>query len=160
MTYILAMLLYSLKSKKSDFKKNYSNKSLYEDIENSIWKEIEQFEDSIYRKTDIITIPSGAYNLDRFYTFLLNVEHGIKDYVRIILHDVEGNPIINNAYYDGNIITLIIDDKEIGRPITYTGDNIQEVKSKSGLSLQYYLSNNGQINRNAKIFSYPIPKRV
>ncbi|QPQ33119.1 DUF4362 domain-containing protein [Lysinibacillus sp. JNUCC 51] len=46
-------------------------------------------------------------NLDRFESFIENVESGVKDEIRISMYTIEEDPIFYNLNYNGNKIQYI-----------------------------------------------------
>jgi len=58
---------------------------------------------------DIVYDLNMTYNTDGFYNFLVNVNHGIPDKVRITYCESERPAAISILHYDGNIIRLVTD---------------------------------------------------
>ena len=58
---------------------------------------------------DIVVSNSGETNENRFFTFLENVNQGIKDTIRIVIYTEEGDPILQELNFTGEEISYTFD---------------------------------------------------
>lgn len=60
---------------------------------------------------DVIDMHGDITNLDKLLTFSENVNRGKQDKIRIVSYTIEGDPILHDLEYDGNVINLTIDSR-------------------------------------------------
>lgn len=60
------------------------------------------------RSGDIVDTHGEITNANRMDEFLLNIESNIKDQIRVVNYTHEGDPIIHDLEYEGQILTSII----------------------------------------------------
>ena len=81
-------------------------------------KDIYMYPDNIppYIKTpeDIIDTHGKLENKERFDEFLLHVQQGIEDYIRVVKYTEEGAPILYDYDFDKEIINVTIDTRRDG----------------------------------------------
>lgn len=113
----------------------------------------------LLKNTDIITTEvTPPVNIKRFEKFIYNIENGIEDSVRIIRYNIDGEPSISTAYFDGNIITVVVDntknkEKNEGTEIiNYEGHSIEKIETDS--SIKYYLKNKYMQDYEKKLLYY------
>lgn len=60
----------------------------------------------VYSQTaeDIVNMHGDITNINRFFTFLENVEQGQKDKIRVVSYTEEGDPILHDLNFDGEVI--------------------------------------------------------
>lgn len=93
---------------------------------------------------DVVNIHGKISNLDRFESFIENVENGAKDEIRITMYTIEGDPIFYNLNYNGNKIQYTYDNSQDGYAGTGKGiestscSNIESRNTENGV--EYYLS--------------------
>ncbi|HDR7240355.1 DUF4362 domain-containing protein [Bacillus mobilis] len=67
---------------------------------------------TIDKKNDVIVKAAGISNLDRFEKFVLNVEQGEVDKIRIVHYTHEGDPIFQTLEYSGTDIIHRLDNRK------------------------------------------------
>jgi len=93
---------------------------------------------------DVVNLHGEISNLDRFESFIENVENGAKDEIRITMYTIEGDPIFYNLNYNGNKIQFTYDNSQDGYAGTGKGiestscSNIESRNTDNGV--EYYLS--------------------
>ncbi|WP_236690836.1 DUF4362 domain-containing protein [Lysinibacillus xylanilyticus] len=93
---------------------------------------------------DVVNLHGEISNLDRFESFIENVEKGAKDEIRITMYTIEGDPIFYNLNYNGNKIQYTYDNSQDGYAGTGKGiestscSNIESRNTENGV--EYYLS--------------------
>ena len=60
---------------------------------------------------DIVDMHGDIANLDRFFTFLENVNQGMKDKIRVVRYTEEGDPMLHDLDYDGEVIQSTTDTR-------------------------------------------------
>ncbi|MGM9945431.1 MAG: DUF4362 domain-containing protein [Lysinibacillus sp.] len=78
-----------------------------------------------YIKTpeDIVDTHDKLENKERFDEFLLNVQQGVEDHIRVVKYTEEGAPILYDYDFDKEILNVTIDTRRDGfgqRDIVYT----------------------------------------
>lgn len=70
----------------------------------------------VYSQTaeDIVNMHGDITNINRFFTFLENVEQGRKDEIRVVSYTEEGDPILHNLDFDGKVIESSNDKRRDG----------------------------------------------
>lgn len=58
---------------------------------------------------DVVWIHKEIYNLEKLTTFMNNVENGINDMIRVVGFTIEGDSIIQDLEYNGEVINLTYD---------------------------------------------------
>lgn len=58
---------------------------------------------------DVVDMHGEIENLERFEEFKANTDHGIKDKLRIVQYTTEGDPILHELEFDGEVIRSTID---------------------------------------------------
>lgn len=58
---------------------------------------------------DVVWTHKGVYNLEKLNSFINNTKKGIKDTVRVVCFTKEGDAIIKDLEYNGEVIKLIRD---------------------------------------------------
>lgn len=58
---------------------------------------------------DVVWTHTEAYNLERIEDFMDNIENGIEDMIRVTAFTKEGDAIVKDLEYDGEVINLTID---------------------------------------------------
>ncbi|RKF44839.1 hypothetical protein BCY92_17555 [Bacillus wiedmannii] len=66
----------------------------------------------IDRKNDVIVKRAGISNLDKFGRFVLNVEQGEVDKIRIVQYTHEGDPIFQTLEHSENDILYVSDNRK------------------------------------------------
>ncbi|MEH0979628.1 DUF4362 domain-containing protein [Bacillus mobilis] len=66
----------------------------------------------IDKKNDVIVKESGISNLDQFEKFVLNVEQGEVDKIRIVHYTHEGDPVFQTLEYSGTDILHVSDNRQ------------------------------------------------
>ena len=84
----------------------------------------EREEIPVYSQTaeDIVNMHGDITNLNRFFTFLENVEQGHKDKIRVVSYTEEGDPILHDLDFDGEVIESSNDTRRdnFGQRTIYT----------------------------------------
>lgn len=76
---------------------------------------------------DIVSMHGEIQNLDRFNSFIVHVQQGRKDTIRVVSYTEEGAPILHDLEYDGQVIHSILDTRRDG----FGAGMIEERKCKS-----------------------------
>ncbi|MFJ7934524.1 DUF4362 domain-containing protein [Sporosarcina sp. NPDC096371] len=81
--------------------------------ENSTIKNLEQnnIPDYTPGSEDIIGMNGEIENIERFKEFLNNVEKGKNDNIRVVIYTVEGDPMLHELEYDGEVIKSTTDTR-------------------------------------------------
>lgn len=102
---------------------------------------------------DIVDSHGEISNLDKFLSFLENVKQGNKDKIRVVRYTVEGDPMLHDLEYDGEVIKSITDTRRdkygSGSINTATCKSI-DVKEEEERT-DYSLSGCNQTNRDNSI---------
>lgn len=97
-----------------------------------------------FENIDVIIDSGGkAYNLTVLDQFLISVKAKFPSSVRVLAHNVEGQPILKHLFFDGHKITLIIDltkqDQLPQEPISvYYGNRIVDESFGSLIGYKLY----------------------
>ncbi|WP_438431147.1 DUF4362 domain-containing protein [Gorillibacterium sp. sgz500922] len=90
---------------------------------------------------DVVNVHGKMYNLDKWKSFLANLDAELPDQVRITQYTIEGNPVFYELVYDGaEAITYTYDNsmdafgKDAGRPSTVCRDIRLEEDKELGSS--------------------------
>ncbi|MFH7831920.1 DUF4362 domain-containing protein [Bacillus luti] len=67
---------------------------------------------TIDKKKDVIVKGTGTSNLDKFEQFVLNVEQGKVDKIRIVHYTHEGDPIFQTLEHSGEAILYVSDNRQ------------------------------------------------
>ena len=87
---------------------------------------------------DIVYDLNTTYNTDGFYNFLVNVNHGIPDKVRITYCESEGPKTVSILHYDGNKIRFVTDASRLGADEYYDAFGYQIVSQTKKVVLKWY----------------------
>jgi Domain of unknown function (DUF4362) len=60
---------------------------------------------------DVVNRHGEIKNLDQFEAFFENVQNGKKDRIRIVRYTIEGDPILHDLEYDGDVIHSFEDSR-------------------------------------------------
>ena len=60
---------------------------------------------------DIVDSHGEISNLDKFLSFLENVKQGNKDKIRVVRYTTEGDPMLHDLEYDGDVIKSTTDTR-------------------------------------------------
>ncbi|MGD6858228.1 DUF4362 domain-containing protein [Bacillus infantis] len=63
---------------------------------------------------DIVSMHGDIENLDRFFSFITNVQKGSEETIRVVRYTEEGAPILHDLEYDGQVIHFILDTRRDG----------------------------------------------
>lgn len=116
-----------------------------------------------FENIDVIIDSGGkAYNLTVFDQFLISVKAKSPSSVRVLAHNVEGQPILKHLFFDGHKITLIIDltkqDQLPQEPISvYYGNRI--VAESIDSLIEYKLYDNDKYIMNILTIDKKLRKR-
>lgn len=90
---------------------------------------------------DIIEAHGKLENIERLDSFVKNVNHKVKDKVRLVRYTIEGDPILHTLDYDGSKLSFTVDTTEDkfgqGEVKTYACKNI--TKEETNVQTQYFL---------------------
>ena len=119
---------------------------------------------AIDKKNDVVAKGAEISNLDKFEKFVLNVEQGEVDKIRIVHYTHEGDPVFQTLEYSGNDIFYVSDnrkDKFAGKDKGLHKDSCKSIVKEQGeLEITYRLidctSKNG---RNGYDLLY-VPKKI
>lgn len=80
--------------------------------ENSIF-ELQEHDIPNYHPSaeDVVNMHGNIENIERFMEFLNNVEKGQKDNIKIVSYTEEGDPILQELLFNGEVITSISDTR-------------------------------------------------
>ncbi|TKH15144.1 DUF4362 domain-containing protein [Bacillus wiedmannii] len=67
---------------------------------------------AIDKKNDVIVKRAGISNLDKFEKFILNVDQGKFDKIRIVHYTHEGDPVFQTLEYSGIDILHVLDNRQ------------------------------------------------
>ncbi|QST01161.1 DUF4362 domain-containing protein [Pontibacillus sp. ALD_SL1] len=102
---------------------------------------------------DIVDMHGDITNVDMFYAFLERVDQGIEDEIRVVTYTTEGDPMLHDLKYDGEVIHSTIDTRRdsfgAGNVNKATCESIKMDKSEERTS--YELSGCDQTNRDPRI---------
>ncbi|KGP92304.1 hypothetical protein N780_01825 [Pontibacillus chungwhensis BH030062] len=76
---------------------------------------------------DIINMHGDITNVDTFYAFLESVNEGKEDEIRVVTYTTEGDPMLHDLKYDGEVIHSIKDT----RRDSYGPGNVNEATCES-----------------------------
>jgi Domain of unknown function (DUF4362) len=65
-------------------------------------------------KDDIVSMHGDIENLERFLSFITNIQQGSEDTIRVVSYTEEGAPILHDLGYDGEVIHSILDTRRDG----------------------------------------------
>jgi hypothetical protein len=84
-----------------------------QNTENSTIKNLEQnnIPDYTPASEDVIDMHGEIENKERFREFLNNVEKGKEDSIRVVKYTEEGDPILHDLEYDGEVIKSTTDTR-------------------------------------------------
>ncbi|MEB9680457.1 hypothetical protein BK742_19185 [Bacillus thuringiensis serovar pingluonsis] len=74
---------------------------------------------TIYKKNDVVVKGTGISNLNKFEQFVLNIDQGKVDKIRIVQYTHEGDPIFQTLERSKNDILYVSDN----RKDQFAGDN-------------------------------------
>lgn len=77
---------------------------------NSIQKQ-NDVPDYIPLSEDVVDLHGEIKNTERFKEFLNNVDYGLKDNIRVVRYTTEGDPMLHDIEYDGEIIKSTTDTR-------------------------------------------------
>lgn len=60
---------------------------------------------------DIVATHGDIENLERFHQFIENIKNDIADEIRIVRYTTEGDPIIQDVNFDGEMIETTLDSR-------------------------------------------------
>lgn len=138
----------SINEEKKDNNEKRINPYNYEDL-SSLPKEYTL--DMAKENGDVIWTHKEVYNLEKLNTFMNNVQNGTKDMIRVVGFTIEGDPIIQDLEYNGEVINLTYDstrDEFSANPSISTYEYREIVIETSynehykGDFIEYYLKNN------------------
>jgi hypothetical protein len=92
--------------------------------------------------------------MDGFYNFLVNVNYGIPDKVRITYYETDGPVAVSILHYDGSKIRFVTDASRFGINDYYDAIGsriVSQTKSTQGRVLEEYILIT-EDNKYAKIF--------
>jgi PBP1b-binding outer membrane lipoprotein LpoB len=102
---------------------------------------------------DIVDTHDQITNLDKFMTFIKNVNDRKEDKIRVVRYTIEGDPMLHDLDYDGEIITSTTDTTrdEYGKGSVITADctSIDVIETIEGT--EYNLSGCNKTNRDNSI---------
>ncbi|RWS42495.1 DUF4362 domain-containing protein [Bacillus mycoides] len=67
---------------------------------------------TIDKKNDVIVKGAGTSNLDKFEQFVLNVDQGKVDKIRIVHYTHEGDPIFQTLEHSGKDVLYVLDNRQ------------------------------------------------
>lgn len=102
---------------------------------------------------DIVDTHGQITNLEKFMEFVENVKQGREDKIRVVRYTTEGDPILHDLEYDGEIITSTTDTTRDefgdGHVSTATCKSIDVKETEE--STDYTLSECNKTNRDNRI---------
>lgn len=63
---------------------------------------------------DIVDLHGNITNLDKFFAFAENVNQGVIDKIRVVRYTEEGDPMLHDLEYDGEVILSTTDTRRDG----------------------------------------------
>ncbi|MCA1031212.1 DUF4362 domain-containing protein [Bacillus timonensis] len=60
---------------------------------------------------DIVNMHGDITNIDRFFSFVEHVKEGKDDRIRVVTYTEEGDPMLHDLDYDGEVITSTTDTR-------------------------------------------------
>ncbi|MFB5559087.1 DUF4362 domain-containing protein [Bacillus cereus] len=66
----------------------------------------------IDKKNDVIVKEAGTSNLDKFEQFVMNVDQGKVDKIRIVQYTDEGDPVFQTLEHSGKDILYVLDSRQ------------------------------------------------
>ncbi|MCU5379927.1 DUF4362 domain-containing protein [Bacillus cereus] len=67
---------------------------------------------TIDKKNDVVVKEAGTSNLDKFEKFVLNIDQGKVDKIRIVHYTHEGDPVFQTLEYSGTDIIYMLDKRQ------------------------------------------------
>lgn len=67
---------------------------------------------TIDKKNDVIVKGIGTSNLDKFEQFVMNVDQGEVDKIRIVQYTDEGDPVFQTLEHSGKDILYVLDSRQ------------------------------------------------
>ena len=67
---------------------------------------------TIDKKNDVIVKGVGTSNLDKFEQFVMNVDQGEVDKIRIVQYTDEGDPVFQTLEHSGKDILYVLDSRQ------------------------------------------------
>ena len=67
---------------------------------------------TIDKKNDVIVKGAGTSNLDKFEQFVMNVDQGKVDKIRIVQYTDEGDPVFQMLEHSGKDILYVLDSRQ------------------------------------------------
>jgi hypothetical protein len=102
---------------------------------------------------DIVDSHGQITNLEKFMKFVENVNQGREDKIRVVRYTTEGDPILHDLEYDGEIITSTIDTTrdEFGTASVSTATCKSITVKETDETTNYLLSGCDKTDRNNSI---------
>lgn len=71
----------------------------------------EEFLTYTQKVEDIVDMHGDIENIERFYQFIENIENNNADEIRVVSYTTEGDPIIRDLSFDGEVIEATLDSR-------------------------------------------------
>lgn len=105
---------------------------------------------------DIVDSHGEITNLEKFKTFIKNVNEDKEDKIRVVRYTIEGDPILHDLEFDGKIITSTIDSTRdefgSGKVSTATCQSIDVIETHE--KTEYTLTGCNKTNRDSSILIF------
>ncbi|WP_078549201.1 DUF4362 domain-containing protein [Litchfieldia alkalitelluris] len=60
---------------------------------------------------DVVNMHGDITNIDKFFAFIENVKQGFEDKIRVVTYTEEGDPMLHDLKYDGEVIQSTTDTR-------------------------------------------------
>lgn len=129
---------------------SYENHQGYEAPEETNQTNVPEY---VQSPGDIVNMHGDITNVDTFYTYLESVDQGIEDEIRVVTYTTEGDPMLHDLEYDGEVIHSTTDTRRdafgSGSVNKATCESIEKKESEE--RTEYVLSDCDQSNRDNMI---------
>lgn len=95
-------------------------------------------------ETDVVNTHGNIENMERFERFYKNVGDDVEDRIRIVTYTEEGDPILHDLEYDGNVLHSVRDSLRDtfgrGEIVEMSCENIEYIKNGKMVVNMYKLA--------------------
>ncbi|MGM0828778.1 MAG: DUF4362 domain-containing protein [Bacillota bacterium] len=110
-------------------------------VETEVGKQVGAYEPV---ETDVVNIHGNIENMERFEEFYKNVGDDVEDRIRIVSYTEEGDPILHDLEYDGNVLYSVRDSRRdtfgSGEIVEMSCENIEYVQKGETADNLYMLT--------------------
>ncbi|MDT9025874.1 DUF4362 domain-containing protein [Rossellomorea yichunensis] len=85
-------------------------------------------------ETDVVNTHGNIENMERFEEFYKNVGDDVEDRIRIVTYTEEGDPVLHDLDYDGNVLHSVRDSRRdtfgSGEIVEMSCENIEYIQKR------------------------------